>query len=284
MIIVFFDIIFVEYIVGRKRKSQTIYLFNSIMDNNSESINNTESVKEILKKILFTQIQFIEVTSDIQKQSLQHFANLLDSTPETNSKVYENGVTRINEPFLSDFAKKDFNLYDYYSLTRRDDVLISYKGPVTDVILSEISRDIRNKFAETPRLSKKLFAIFIELAQNILYYSSEKINFSDRRDSVGTLLVTRIENKHLNFACGNLVENKYVDGLVESCEMINSLNREELREYKRVTRSAPRKERSKGAGIGLIQVALTSGNPLEVEVRQVDEGFSFFSISVRVNC
>lgn len=110
----------------------------------------------------------------------------------------------------------EFSLYDYYSLTRRDDVLISYKGPVTDIILSEISRDIRNKFARTPQVSKKLFAIFIELAQNILYYSSEKINFSDRHDSVGTILVTRNSHDQLTFACGNLVENQYIADLIES--------------------------------------------------------------------
>ncbi|NJL12838.1 MAG: hypothetical protein HC913_07475 [Microscillaceae bacterium] len=177
---------------------------------------------------------------------------------------------------------REFSLYDYYSLIRRDDVLISYKGPVTEIILSEISRDIRNKFADNPKTSKKLFSIFIELAQNILYYSSEKINYGDHHDSVGTILITR-KGDHHTFACGNLVENKYIDQLVESCETINNLDREELREYKRQTRSGPQKDRSKGAGIGLIQVALTSGNPLEVESRAVDDKYSFFSISVKVS-
>ncbi len=234
-------------------------------------MNKTESIREFLTEIIHKQIQLIELTSEVQKHALEHVANLLAEPPESGETL----------PDKEPCEEKEFSLYDYYSLTKRDDVMISYKGPVTDVILAEISRDIRNKFAETPKVSKKLFSIFIELAQNILYYSSEKIQFSDRNDSVGTILITR-RPEHLTFSCGNLVENKYIDDLVEGCNKINSLNRNELREYKRATRSSPKKERSKGAGIGLIQVALTSGSPLEVESRPIDEIYSFFSLSVKI--
>lgn len=175
----------------------------------------------------------------------------------------------------------EFNLFDYYSITNNKGVLISYKGPVTDIIMAEISRDIRSKFETNPKASKKMFAIFMELAQNILYYSAEKARFGEKNDSVGTILITEAGN-HYTFSCGNLVENSYIDELVESCEKINAMDRDELREYKRAQRSAPRKERSKGAGIGLIQVALTAKNPLRVEYRNVTEEMSFFSIAVQI--
>lgn len=176
---------------------------------------------------------------------------------------------------------KKLSLFDYYTLTNDRNVLISYKGPVTDVIMSEISRDIRNKFAESPRISRKLFSVFIELAQNILYYSAEKVIFGGRRDSVGTIMVTTHDD-FFYFECGNLVEQQYAGELLESCDKINSLSREELRKYKRETRNNPAGSRSKGAGIGLIQTALTSGNPLEVDFKKVNEQFSFFTLSVKV--
>ncbi|MCU0443582.1 MAG: SiaB family protein kinase [Microscillaceae bacterium] len=177
--------------------------------------------------------------------------------------------------------EQEFSLFDYYTLTNKKNVLISYKGPVTDVIMAEISRDIRNKFSENPKVSRKVFAIFIELAQNILYYSAEKIRFGEHNDSVGTILITETSD-HYTFSCGNLVENEYIQELVDSCDIVNSMNREALREYKREQRSAPKKERSKGAGIGLIQVALTADTPLKVEYIKVDEVLSFFSLSVRI--
>ncbi len=224
----------------------------------------------LFKEVLETQREILNNWYKSQKM-------MLDALIEQAKQYEQNNTTQAD----TEEDEPEFSLFDYYSLTNRDDVLISYKGPVSDLILAEISRDIRDKFSENPKASKKLFSIFVELAQNILYYSSEKVQFGSRNDSIGTILITRTR-KYLTFSCGNLVQNKYIDDLVEGCEKINSLNRDELREYKRETRSAPQKERSKGAGIGLIQVALTSGNPLGVEARYVDEKYSFFSLSVRI--
>jgi hypothetical protein len=177
--------------------------------------------------------------------------------------------------------EEEFSLFEYYRITNRPEVMICYRGPVSDIILREISKDIRAKFSDNVQISRKIFAIYMELAQNILYYSSEKINISERKDSVGTILLTQNDTSFI-FSCGNLVENIYLDELIESCKIINSMNREELREYKRQQRSSDRKERSRGAGIGLIQVALTSRHPLKAEYRKVDETHSFFSLAVKV--
>lgn len=228
----------------------------------------------LFKEVLKTQREILNNWYNSQKLMLDTLIEQVDKHEQEN---LDN--TQTTEEEEEDEA--EFSLFDYYSLTKRDDVLISYKGPVSDLILAEISRDIRDKFSESPKASKKLFAIFVELAQNILYYSSEKVQFGNKNDSIGTILITR-SKKYLTFSCGNLVENKYIEDLVEGCKKINSLNRDELREYKRETRSAPQKERSKGAGIGLIQVALTSGNPLGVEARHVDDKYSFFSLSVKI--
>lgn len=230
----------------------------------------TTVFRDFFVEILQQQMKFISFSSELHTQTLLQLSSYFEN--KQNAKP--------TDPHP--FRKEKLSLYDYYALTRFDDVLISYKGPITPVILSEISKDIRNKFADTPKVSKKIFSVFMELAQNILYYSSEKINFGGRHDSVGTILVSRNEGYHV-FSCGNLVRIEDVERLLESCKTINSLNRDELREYKRVNRNAPQQEYSKGAGIGLIQVALTSGNPLEVEVREVDEQYSFFSISVKIN-
>ncbi len=183
---------------------------------------------------------------------------------------------------LPQYMETELNLFDYYTFISNKQVLISYKGPITDIIMAELSRDIRDKFADNPRASRKLFAIFMELAQNILYYSAEKKTIGTREESVGTILITEA-SEHYTFACGNLVDNAYIQDLAESCDLINSMDREALREYKREKRSGPSHERSKGAGIGLIHVALTSENPLSVQYKQVNDEATFFALSVKVH-
>ncbi len=174
-----------------------------------------------------------------------------------------------------------FNLFDYYHLTRQREVMIAYKGPITDVIMSEISRDIRTKFVNVPKIGRKIFSIFIELAQNILYYSAEEVRFGDYVDRVGGIILLEY-NDHYALACGNLVENSNVQDLVGNCHKINSLDRDSLREYKREQRIKPSSEKSKGAGIGLIHVAITAESPLEINVQELDEQFSFFSLTVKI--
>ncbi len=161
-------------------------------------------------------------------------------------------------------------------------IVISYKGPVTPVIMAEISRDIQDKLAENPRVSRKVFAVFMELAQNTLYYSAEKIKYAGRLDSVGMVQIIEMDDQYV-FICGNTIQKTNVVQLVNNCKTINELDKEELRKLKRYQRSQPQSIHSKGAGIGLVQIAILSGNPLEIQVYDVDSEHSFFILSVNIN-
>ena len=63
---------------------------------------------------------------------------------------------------------------------------------------------------------------------------------------------------------------------------INSLNEENLRELKRKTRSQANM-RDIGAHIGLIQTGLITGNSIDLEIRPIDNKYSYFIISAKVN-
>jgi Family of unknown function (DUF6272) len=178
-------------------------------------------------------------------------------------------------------VNKSFNFFEYHTQLTQDDVILSYKGPLTDVLLSEFSLDIRKKMQEEdPKVGKKVFSIFMELAQNVLYYSKE-INHFGNKDRVGTLVIVNTE-EYYKLITGNLVNKSIVPKLLEKCEAINSLDREDLREYKRQLRNNPRGEESKGAGIGLVQVALTSGNQIEMKIKELEGEFAFYVVIVSV--
>lgn len=177
---------------------------------------------------------------------------------------------------------KEFNFFEYHTQISQDNIVLSYKGPLTDILLSEFSRDIRRKLqAEKPKIGKKVFAIFMELAQNVLYYSKEENLFGENRDKVGTIVIIRTED-HYRLITGNLVFQEHVPLLKEKCEIVNSLDREALREYKRQLRNEKSEGESKGAGIGLVQAALTSNNPLDVQIQELSGNHAFFVLSVKV--
>ena len=60
------------------------------------------------------------------------------------------------------------------------------------------------------------------------------------------------------------------------------MNREELRDYKRKEINKPYSS-SGGGNIGLIQVALTSDNPLNYKLTEMDNNTAFFAVCVKIN-
>lgn len=158
--------------------------------------------------------------------------------------------------------------------------IVSYKGPISNMILVKISDEIKIKFRHKARISRKLFSIFIELAQNILYYSPELASSSEK----GKIAHFSIEeeNDHYLIIAGNYVENNTPEEMNARCKKINGMNEQELRNYRKNILENPPNKKSKGAGIGLIKVALTSGSPLLNSIDKVNDQYSFLTISTKI--
>ncbi|GAA0890497.1 SiaB family protein kinase [Fulvivirga kasyanovii] len=173
------------------------------------------------------------------------------------------------------------NLVDFYSSLRNRDIIVYYKGPFDEIILSEIGTKIRNKVFDPPKIGNRLFSVFMELAQNIALYSAEKNQLETGvKWGVGTIAVYETQTCY-TLISGNLIKNDVLDQIVAKCEEINMLDHEGLRAMKREYRSSIIKADHKGGNIGLIQVALKSDS-LELDTKEVDQEHSFFTISVNV--
>lgn len=183
-------------------------------------------------------------------------------------------------------------MMDYHSRLDPQSAVLYYKGPFDKDILANISLQLRRRFTDNPRMSAKLFSIFIELAQNIAYYSEESNFFYDeeikkdikysneerKNNGVGTVVIHNNDTEVI-LSAGNLVPSEKVKEIIAKCEEINSLSTEELRALKKEVRSIDRTQEQKGGNIGLIQVALKSEHPLQVEFKEVDDKNSYFIIS-----
>ena len=133
-----------------------------------------------------------------------------------------------------------------------------------------------------PQASKKVFKVFIELAQNIAQYSAEKNIIGDFIGAgVGSLVIVEYPD-YFQIVTGNVIKNESLGPVIDKCELINTLDKEGLRKLKRRHLKQNDANRS-GADIGLIQLAITSDNPLDIEVRPIDKQFSFFTIRVKIN-
>jgi hypothetical protein len=141
--------------------------------------------------------------------------------------------------------------------------------------------EIHQLFPKNIRVARKMFGIFMEMAQNILHYST-KIHEQPKEDPNGIILI-REESNHYFLAAGNVIKAPIGANLTRKCEYINTLNQAELRKYRAELLDRPSEEGSKGAGIGLVKVALTAENPIEFSLDSITPELTYFSLAVRIN-
>jgi hypothetical protein len=181
--------------------------------------------------------------------------------------------------------KKPYDLLENIAELSRDHVLICYKGPFLNRVLALIGEKINLLVKEDPRLSKKVFSVFIELAQNIAYYSEERSyvdGLNEKSYGRGTFVISE-SNSHYRLTSANLIKRSWAPEVLEKCEIINNLGAEGLRKLKRDLRRQPKKEGQLGGNIGLVDIALKAGTPLKVEITSVNNYHSYFVLSIVIS-
>lgn len=169
-----------------------------------------------------------------------------------------------------------------YTRLSGKNVLMTYTGPFDSHVLSMFGKNIEHTISENKRLNKTIFKVFIELAQNVSYYSHEKeTTKKGEKAGVGTFIIQDF-NDYFYFLMGNPINEKHKEILKEKCTRINSFDRDGLRAYKRELRKLPPGERGTG-NIGLVQSALLSRNPLDFTILDIDKDKSFYIIAVKIN-
>ncbi len=172
---------------------------------------------------------------------------------------------------------------NFLAETISESPVISYSGTFDKAILSAFAQKVENDFGNNPVINKKIFKIFIELAQNIALYSSDRVIKENKTNfnGYGIFIIKEYFDKFKLFT-GNMALKQDAVVAVKKCEKINSLSRDELRKYKRLLRKKPSRQKG-GGNIGLVQVVLTANNYLEYKTIKVDNENSFLILSIDID-
>ena len=180
---------------------------------------------------------------------------------------------------------------EYYQLNqsvRNQNIIFSFSGYVSERFLFSLGEILKQKLAleETNiNTAKKVFSIFVEQVQNIIRYSDEKVcgeaNSQKIEISSGVISVG-VENERFFVVCGNLVRRQDVPELQSRLELIRSLDKEGIKAYYKEKMKEPMAEDSKGASLGLAEIARRSSLPIEFEFVEVDEQKDFFCLKAYI--
>lgn len=181
----------------------------------------------------------------------------------------------------------ELSIYNLYKDLKAKSILFCYSGPIDQASIEGVGSTLRKnlELEEAGNVTTlSVFSIFVEQVQNILNYSAEKLSKAEYDDElkIGIVVIGHEQNGSYFIYCGNRVYNEDISKLSENIDLIRNLNKEELKALYKERRKMEPAPGSKGAGLGLIEMARKAGKPLEYSFEPIDDTFSFFSIKVIV--
>lgn len=169
------------------------------------------------------------------------------------------------------------SLKDLFSAQK---IILCFNGPISRNIIGELGSAIKEHIESNhaPELEvMDVFSVYIEMTQNIRNYASAK-GFSDV-ESTATVMIAAAEPGHYAVCAGNLVETEDGNTLVDRIRTLADLDKAELKAlYKQQLRQPHSDVKGRGAGLGLIEIARRSSQPMEASLHPLECGRAFFSL------
>lgn len=177
------------------------------------------------------------------------------------------------------------SLYRVNQDFERKGIFLNLSGPLSQTLMVEMGGLMKTKMrleGSDAATIRKAFSVLVELNQNIIHYSAEmapenKSLSISCKNGCGIISVGRGKDCYFLLS-GNLVRHDKVDKLRNRLEHLRKMTQEELKEeYHHKRKQAPDID-SKGAGLGLIDIARKASRPLEFEFRKIDKDYAFFTL------
>lgn len=182
------------------------------------------------------------------------------------------------------------DMMEYYNMFKRNSLNIIYSGPIWADGVEGIAGTLRKRL-EYDKLSfstsQAIFSVFVEQMNNMLMYSAEKETFHPEQDrqldvSKGVFLLGTQEGSYF-LQSGNVMPKESVGPLKERIDYLNTLDKAQMRKfYKEQMKMDNSNPESKGAGLGLIEIARRASSKIEYSFTPVEDGDVFFAMYVTI--
>jgi hypothetical protein len=119
----------------------------------------------------------------------------------------------------------------------------------------------------------------VEILENVTKYNPGK----EAEENYGMpLAMVRLEDGRFVLTTGNLMPGLMIGKLKQKIDNINSFSQDELKTLFFASLSAQSIETDSTGNMGLISMARKSGGKLEYQFNKVNEEYSYFMLTVRV--
>jgi hypothetical protein len=165
---------------------------------------------------------------------------------------------------------------ELHHLMQGKNILVIHKGDYSQDTVMPILRMLENNLrndAQKFKVRKKTFHMLVEILQNI-----SKHSYENERIHEGIFLLS-IEDGQYVINTGNFIANADIKPLKESLTKLSKMNKEQLIELYRYTLKEGKISPRGSAGLGLIDIARESTQPMKWDFVAIDDMKSFFMFS-----
>jgi hypothetical protein len=178
----------------------------------------------------------------------------------------------IEELLQSDFVKNS-----------KGNALLAFNGVMSQETIVGLGEVLRSELHQYHPLNivNKIFAIYIEMTQNILHYSFLKSDSNGKSIGLGSIMVFATAGGY-RLVTSNVVSEQQKSNLEKKCEMINSLNEDQIKDHYLNRRRKLAEGDSKGAGLGFFDMVRRSGGPVEFSFEPINNGHYIFFLGSNI--
>jgi hypothetical protein len=159
-------------------------------------------------------------------------------------------------------------------------IFLTYMGDITPETTNDLLRTLKKdieSFEEGAISKKKVYNVMVECLENICRHGG--VIKDEEHPSI--LMLGKDEN-HYYVISGNYVQNKEKEIIKDILDEINSLDKENIQKKYRDVLMQERISEKEGAGLGIIDIALKSGNKLEYYFIPKTDQISFYILKIQV--
>ncbi|MCK4663607.1 MAG: SiaB family protein kinase [Bacteroidales bacterium] len=166
------------------------------------------------------------------------------------------------------------------------EIILDFKGQINFETIGVLLNKYNNKtntLKINEQVAKRVYSIIVECLENIYFHCSipEKENLGNIK-YISEFSLQK-DDKEFIIISQNLINNNIIGKLKEKIDLVNSLDKKGLKElYKKFIMGSEYTERG-SVGLGIIDIAKTSGNTINYKFEPVDNNNSYYTMQVTVS-
>lgn len=165
-------------------------------------------------------------------------------------------------------------------------ILLLYKGKITfNIVMAiiEILEERIDKIENDRSVKRKFYSASTEALQNMVHHMNiiedERYDYMEANSGMIMVIVRR---NYYKIVTGNYIPSVKRGDLEQNINLINSLDKGQLKALYRRLLSESHMNGEPNAGLGLIDIARKTGQNLKYNFNQIDDTYSYFNFEVKI--